>query len=288
MEKQTKRGNRPMKRRWCVPIRIIAGLFITVFLLIFPAAAGAQGKNTRDRVIAVIPPDAPPTYFRNAASGRADGFSVDIMSIVAERAGLQVEYVFEEGWKDIIAAVERGRADVAPLAGISEERRTKLDFTTEIDVFPIVFFVHSHTSVSGWSPGNRTVGVISGSLAYEKLRDRPDIRFQMYDSFVIAMHDLLSGKIAAFACPAPIFLRLAQDADLEDHFRMIEPPIDVIHRAIAVRKGDTALLDRINPVIKDFVGSAEYQHIYRKWYGSPPPPFWTPGRIAAAGGRLSC
>ena len=38
-------------------------------------------------------------------------------------------------------------------------------------------------------------------------------------------------------------------------------PLAVIERAIAVRKGNQALLDRLNPVIAEFVNSPKYRDI---------------------------
>lgn len=251
---------------------------IPALLFLLAPPLSAQQERNPDHVVVIVPPDAPPTYFRDEKTGRATGFAVDIMDVVAERAGLQVSYIFGNGWTDIIEKVERGEADLAPIMGISEERKKRLAFTMEVDSFPIVFFVHAHKADKTWTPENKTVGVLSGSVAYEKLRNRPTIHFRMYDNFEAGMHELLSGKISAFASPSPIFLQIARDAGLEDHFVMIDPPIDTIHRAIAVRKNNIRLLNRINTALKDFISGEEYQYIHKKWYGEPPP-FWTQSRI---------
>lgn len=60
-------------------------------------------------------------------------------------------------------------------------------------------------------------------------------------------------------------------------------PITEIQRAIAVRKGQTVLLEKINKAIEGFVGQEEYRRIYVKWYGKPEP-YWTPRRLSMAGG----
>lgn len=49
---------------------------------------------------------------------------------------------------------------------------------------------------------------------------------------------------------------------------------DEIPRAIAVRKGNAALLARLAPALEQFVQSAAYRQIYARWH-SKPLPFWT-------------
>lgn len=71
-------------------------------------AAGAKEGPALIRVVAVIPPGFPPTYFLDTRTGKAAGFAVDVMDAVAARAGLQVDYVFEDGWSDIIEMLRRG------------------------------------------------------------------------------------------------------------------------------------------------------------------------------------
>jgi len=251
-------------------------LFLGMLVPGIPALSLAQ--TPRDSVIAVIPPDSPPTYFLDTQTKKPAGFAVDIMNAVAERAGLRVEYVFEDGWADIIEMVKNGKADLAPGMGVSKDRGKDLDFSSLIDTFPISFFVRlKHPGIDAL-PGIHTVGVIKGSVAAEKLKERADLRLVLYEGFAQGLFDLLAGKIEAFACPAPTLWQLAHESGVEDHIKVVDKPIAEIHRAIAVRKDNRALLDRLNKAIEGFVGTPAYQQVYVKWYGKATP-YWTPGRI---------
>jgi len=260
------------------------GLCVIAFLLTGTAPlSGAEPQpahRSPDEVVAVIPDDSPPTYFRDEKTGKAADFAVDIMDAVAKKAGIRVEYVFEHGWTNIINKVVSGEADIVPLMGVSEERKKQLAYTDELEAFPIAFFIHSHTNGSTWTAEGRRIGVITDSVAYEKLKVRTNIQLRKYDSFVNGLHDLLAEKIDAFACPAPTFLKLAREADVEDHIQMIAQPIAEIHRAIAIRKDNTVLLKRLNKAMAGFIGGKEHQRIYHAWYGKPSP-YWTPGKIVA-------
>ncbi|MDA8101286.1 MAG: PAS domain S-box protein [Nitrospiraceae bacterium] len=236
------------------------------------------------RVIAVIPPDSPPTYFRDQ-NGKAAGFAVDVMNAVAARAGLDVEYLFEDGWDDIIELLKSGKADVSPGMGVGRDREKDLVFSALIDAFPISFFVRAEHAGIETTPGVHTVGVIRGSVAFEKLHSRSSLHLVSYEGFAQGLFDLLAGKIESFACPAPTLWQLARESGVEDRIKVVDKPIAEIQRAIAARKDHRALIDRLNVSINEYVGTPAYQKVYAKWYGTQAV-YWTPQRIVGAGSAL--
>ncbi len=250
-------------------------LFFVILLPGIPARSLAQAPPVS--VVAVIPPDAPPTYFLDRETNKPAGFAVDIMNAVAERSGLRVEYVFGSGWADIIEMVKNGKADLAPGMGVSKDRKKDLAFSALIDTFPVSFFVRSEHPGIDARAGIHAVGVIKGSVAFEKLQERADLRLVTYDGFGQGLFDLLSGKIEAFACPLPTLWQLANETGVEDHIKVVDRPIIEIKRAIAVRKANRELLDRVNTAVESFVRTPAYQQTYAKWYGRPTP-YWTPRR----------
>ncbi len=269
-------GRTGKHRRWAV---LIACLLPLTGLFSAPVSAGADnarhGTTAAGPVVtAVIPPDAPPTYFRDPRSGLASGFAVDILDALAERAGIRVTYRYGSGWEDIIAQVETGKADLAPGMGVTDDRRTHVSFTDNIEIVPISFFVRSSFDLLGWTPEGQTVGVIEHSVALEHLQTIAGIHLVEYRGFVEGLFDLLSGRVNAFACPAPTLLRLAQESGVEDRIKIVGKPIAENRRSIALRKTDRVLRDRLNRALEGFVSGPEYARIYAKWYGKPKP-FWT-------------
>jgi len=260
-------------------------LLLSMCLVFCVNSSLAQPKVTvspPDRIVAVIPPDSPPTYFIDKKTGKPAGFAVDAMNAIAKRAGLRVDYIFEDGWTDIMNLLMSGKADVVPGLGVSEERKEYCAYTEPLETFPVSFFVRAKHPDLTSTPGIHLVGVIQGSVAFEHLKDRPDLRLSEYESFVQGLFDLLAGKIDAFACPAPTLQALARESGVDDQIKMIDEPIVEIKRAIGVRKDNTALLRRLDKAMAGFVGSPEYQRIYVKWYGKPTP-FWTLRKVAILG-----
>lgn len=259
------------------------GLFFTTLAIIcaFSNQAWAlnqDGRPVLEKVTAVIPRDLTPTYFVDKKTGNPAGFAVDVMNRIAQRAGLQVDYVFEDGWTNIIDKVLRGDADLVPDIGISQERSKSFLFSSPIEVYDVSFFVRSKSAEIKGIPEEYGVGVIKGSVAYDYLKNRSIKHLLAYDSFEHALFDMLSGRIDAFAGPVPTVVKLSQELGVEDKIKPVGAPITEVKRAIAVRKDNPQLLNRLNRAIEGFVGQSEYQQIYVKWYGKPNF-YWTAHRI---------
>ena len=254
-------------------------LFI-VLLLLFNIFADVQAdqKAPPKTLIAVIPSDSPPTYYRDSKTNGAVGFTVDVMNAIGKQAGYFISYEFKNDWDEVLDALKNGTADIAPSMGITEERKKVLSFTLPIDTVPVSFFVRADSKVSKIHDGI-DVGVIKGSAAYEQIRQQYDgINLTTYEGFQHGLLDLLAGHIDAFCCPAPTFIALARNAGIENHIKTLGPPLMELKRAIALRKDDKELLSELNRAVDGFVNTSEYQQIYIKWYGKPEP-YWTVNRI---------
>ena len=240
----------------------------------------------KDRLIAVVPGNFPPQYIVDDR-GRPSGFAVDVMNAVAALAGVKVEYRVAENWAEATDLLLSGEVDLMPNAGISPARREFLDYTPPLEAFSIVFFARdaSHFPNGLDDLAGRPIGVERTNVAYRLLKNRTDLVLDPHDSHQGTLFDLLAGRVDAIVGPAPVIRRIAADANVENRIRQIGEPLVEIKRAIAVRKGDTQLLNLLVPAVQSFTQSKAYQAIYVKWYGEPEP-YWTVARTIWTGGAL--
>ena len=264
-------------------IMLFLGLFVitiafNVAIVDTSAAQTQYSKRVTSEIMAVIPSDLPPTYFRDKKTAAPTGFAVDIMNEIAKRAGLHVHYIFEDNLGDIMKMAARADADIITYLGIDEERSKSFSFTSPIEVYDISFFVRAKSPIVNAIPETFTVGATKGSVAFDQLKIKSIKHILTYDNLEHALVDLLVGKIDAIAAPVPIVTRLSQESGIEDKIRVISPPIAEVKRAIAVRKDNLQLSQKLNQAIEGFVGQPEYLRIYVKWYGTPTP-LWTGNRV---------
>lgn len=249
------------------------------------AAADHSVQPSNEKVTVVIHCDFPPTYFFDKKENRFSGFFVDVMNKIAERAGLQVNYICESGWPRIIDKIKRGEADIGALT-ITGNRKKSLMFTDPFETANISFFMRSQSDIDiSKIPHGYSVGMGKGSAVYENIKDRRNVNFVFYDSYERGLFSLLAGEIDLFAAPEPTIRRLLRNAGLEDKIKKVGGPIYEGKRCIAVRKGNDQLLNRLNKALRGFIGGPEYQGIYVKWYGKPLP-YWTRRRIVGLSAAL--
>lgn len=257
---------------------------VLLFLLFYSLEVSADTEPESDtpapalqKITAVDRCDIPPTYFLDTKTNRPAGFFVDVMNDIAERAGLQVDYICGEDWPDVINKLETGKADIAAMT-IGEKREQNLKFSSPIEISYLSFFGRSQSSLDiNRIPRGYTVGVVKQSVAFDAIKDLPGVNIIKYDSYQQGLFALFAGQIDLLAGPESTIFELARLAGLESYIKMGKS-FSQANRSIAVRKDNLQLLWKLNKALEGFVGGPKYQSIYIKWYGKPSPD-WTLQRI---------
>jgi signal transduction histidine kinase len=245
------------------------------------AAAGAAHAAARTTLTAAIPRDAPPNYLLDD-NGRPTGFAVELMALIARRAGVELRYRVEPNWGAVIDALRRGDADIIPDLGVTPERLREFAFSDPVETFRSSVFVRRDThDVSGIDDlRGRKVAVMRANAAEALLKARGDVRVVTFQDFPDALFALLSGNVDALVYPEPWTWQRARAARVGDRIKVVGGPLIEIKRALAVRADDTELLARLAPAVAAVLASDEYRALYVKWIGTPEP-FWTAQRVAA-------
>jgi PAS domain S-box-containing protein len=265
--------------------RFIAAVIVSAALL--PHGIIAAAEDARHAIVAAIPEDFPPTYFRDPASGKPSGFAVEVMDEVARRAGLEVSYLYGKPWDELHQLVLSGQADVLPGLMINPERERLFLFTGAMETIAVSFCVRESQDHTLVPRAGHQVGVIRGSTAETWLRQRGELVAVRFDSLQHLLMELLAGRLDFALCPEPNIRKLANEAGFDERIRFLHPPAIDGRRAIALRPADTTLRERLDRALTSFYGTPEYQALFTRWWGRPPP-FWSGLRVlAAVGGALA-
>uniref|UniRef100_UPI000D1EBF6D ATP-binding protein n=1 Tax=Cyanothece sp. BG0011 TaxID=2082950 RepID=UPI000D1EBF6D len=122
--------------------------------------------------------------------------------------------------------------------------------------------------------------------AINLLKQYPNVKLDTLESPEQALFHLLSGDVDGLAYPEPPIRHLVQSISLDYRLKTIEPVLKEIPRAIAVRSDRSELLQRLNPAVKAFLQSSDYEEIYQRWYQPTPLITLSPMMLKGLGGLV--
>lgn len=220
-----------------------------------------------------------PPFFWMAPDGRPRGFAIDVINDLAERAGLQLEFVQIDG-----ATFGRGPAadtvDLLPLVAHNAERAERMDFTFPVREVDYSIFTPAD---SGLTPqvladlrGLR-VAVEEGKQAVQLVRAAGGLH-------VIELPDKAALQEALLTDQADAVITLSKWLDdrsmsqaVRDRIAVSARPFFVSQTGPALRPGLGVVRERLNAVIPGYLISETYAALQEEWFGRPP--FWTPQRL---------
>jgi len=206
------------------------------------------------------------------AAGRATGFSAELMRAVGDATGLHVHFRLQP-WDVILAEFRRGGIPVLGNVAYSPEREALMDFSLSN------FDMRGGLFVRADGPGlaqpadlrGRTVAVLRESLGHDYARARQaawGAELLPVDTREEAVQALRERRVDAF-----LSMQLVTQHHLrEEGIRDIVPAalaVDDLNYQLhfAVRKGDAALLRRLNEGLLAVHRDGTYDRLYEHWLG---------------------
>ncbi|MCX7000124.1 MAG: transporter substrate-binding domain-containing protein [Candidatus Sumerlaeota bacterium] len=236
-------------------------LFLAVLML-----TGAVYGDEKEIASIIVGGDRnfPPYQFLD--NGNPAGFNIDIMREVANVIGLKVEFSLTT-WRDAMDDLKNGRIHAIAGMVFIKERLDRYDFSTPYAEDSFGLFVrkgspiHSYADTRGKEIMVRGGGVMQEILEREgrvgrivPVRD-PEEALTLLAS---GRHDgAVLSKIQGFYFIEKLRLK---------NIRHVGEDIHTMPYCIAVKKGDTALIHKLNEGLNILKASGKYKEIYEKWF----------------------
>ncbi len=243
---------------------------------------GAQPpQNVTIRTI-IVPEYYPYTYMNKL--GVPDGYSVDMARAVAGVMGMDLE--IKPGTRDFAQTqLAVGNIDFLTRLAYSKEREEYFDFSPPYTIAYDAFFVRKGSeSISSLDNlKGKTVIVMKGDQAHNYLLSSgvatPE-QLIVVDSLPEALRLLSSGKGDTALMPKVVGLLLVKELHLAN---LSNSPVivEAYNRpfSFAVKKGNLALLERLNQGLVIVRNTGQYKKIYDKWFGTVEPKRLTAAEI---------
>jgi diguanylate cyclase (GGDEF)-like protein/PAS domain S-box-containing protein len=238
-----------------------------IALLMWIATSLSADELSQDSVKVVFPKYFPPQYSLTP-EGEPSGFAIEVISEVARRANLKLEFYPTENWSEAMQLMRNGDADLIPNAGITAEREEFMLFTQPYEQFSIRIFVGENTKdIHNLNDlKNKRVGTTHTNVASKLLTHIEFIKFADAHSAVTA---LLNQELDALILPDVVVKRIAGSFGKSNSLVAVGDPIKVIHRAVAVSKDKPELFKKVEQAISTYLSSDEFYDTQQAWEETP-------------------
>ncbi len=269
-------GAKPMNK---VIAAVVAGVIIAICIgvgvwwyyshSVAPAKSYASTPTGKEYLIVGTSPDFPPFEYV-AKNGSIVGFDIDLIRLLAHKIGYKGIKIVSMDFDSLIPALLHGKIDViAAGMSITPQREKVVAFT--------IPYWHADQAVliranSKWVPKSledlkgKTVGVETGTTGAEyikKYASKLGINVKEYSSFVLAVQDLVNGRIDAVVLDSPVAKMFTSKYPVKIAF--------IIHTGevygFAVRKSDVKLLHALDQALKEVLNSTAYKKLVEKYFG---------------------
>ena len=201
--------------------------------------------------------------------GEYDGIDVAIAKKIAE--DMNVELVIEDmEFEGLIASVQTGKVDLV-IAGmtVKPERQEKVDFSdTYFTAEQSIVVAKDNTDITKADDlkNNKKVGVVLGYTGDSIVTDTLGVaenNILRVSRGIDAVQELKNGKLDAVVIDSATAQALANKNDLK--IVKDEAVFEAEEYAIAVKKGNSSLVQEVNKVLKEMKDSGEIDQLAQKY-----------------------
>ncbi|WEA04552.1 arginine ABC transporter substrate-binding protein [Pantoea dispersa] len=197
------------------------------------------------------------------------GFDIDLAKALCQQ--MQAECTFTNNAFDSLIPSLKFRRYDAVISGmdITAERSKQVDFTQPYYANSAIVIAHKGEYSDFSQLKGKRIGVENGTTHQKYLLEKhPEVIAVAYDSYQNAILDLKNGRLnGVFGDSAVVNQWLKANADLSavgEH--ITDSDYFGTGLGIAVRKGNSALLQQLNSALAALKANGRWQQINQKWF----------------------
>ncbi len=253
-------------------MRISKRLALAVSAAALTLSVGAS--HAQEMTLKIGTEGAYPPFNNLTSDGKLVGFDIDIANALCEEMKAKCEFVTQD-WDGIIPALQAGKFDaIIASMSITAERKEKVDFTDKYYNTPPAIAAPKDSDIKGVTKedlAGKTIGV-QGSTTHFNYSDKTytDSEVKAYPTAHEYQLDLAKGRLDAVNDDISV---LGQWLDSPEGAccKLIgavtpDPEIHGPGAGIAVRKGETALVEKFNAAIQAIRANGKYKEINDKYF----------------------
>lgn len=237
-----------------------------------PAVASAPAPTPAPRVLVVGTDAAYAPFESQNEKGEIVGFDIDVVSAVAQKAGFEVKFV-NTPWEGIFNTLQQGDRDLLVSAiTITDERKQTMDFSSPYFDAQQLIAVKKNSKVGKFDDLKKLkVGVQTGTTGDEvvtKLLGKNSTNVKRFESTPLALKELESGGVDAVVADNGVIINYVTNNSAAGFKTVSDKSFAPEQYGLAVKKGNTELLEKLNKGLADIKADGTYDQIYTKYFGA--------------------
>jgi polar amino acid transport system substrate-binding protein len=249
----------------------IFSIVLVLAMVIGTVALSGCTQETENKIIVGTSADFPPFEYKDE-NGNIVGFDVDMITTILTNQGYEVE-VRDILWETLIPSLETKQIDVI-VAGLSitDERKERVDFSDPYFDADLSVLIKKGSGIvvnNVSSLANLTVGVQTGTTGDTWVFDNlvnvsltPESKYKRYETYDLAVLDLKNNNVQILVLDKPVAQVFAEDNTLQVAYTIVSDD----NYGIAVQKGNTELLQKINQGLADLKASEDWNTLVLKYF----------------------
>jgi polar amino acid transport system substrate-binding protein len=245
-------------------------LLTLVFALFIMAGCSSQEQGTWQKIekegklVVGMSADYKPFEYHDKGDNIV-GFDVDVLKEVSKKLNLKLE-LKDTAWDGIIPGLQAKKYDLIMSAmTITEERKKAVDFSESyFNAGQIIAVLDGNNNIKSVEDlKGKKVGVQLGTTADLEASEMEGVEVKRYEKIPQAFIELNNGRVDAVAADLPVVAKYTLE---HSGVKIVGEPFTTENFGIAMRKGDTELLEKINTAVAELKQDGTYDEIYAKWF----------------------
>mgnify|MGYP006286736805 CR=1 FL=1 len=248
-------------------VTVLRSVFIVVLIAFAALVSFAEGQQEDNKLVVATDATWPPMEFINEDKELV-GFDIDLMNAAAEAGGFEVEFR-NTAWDGIFAGLGNKNYDaVISSVTITEDRKKSMDFSIPyINAGQVLIVRKEASGVTTLADlKGKAAGAQIGTTGAMEIQKVDGVELKTYDELGLAIEDLSNGRIAGVVADTPIAADYAlQNDEYSDTLKIVGEPFTNEYYGVAVRKGNTEVLEMINDGLKKVLDQGVDEELKDKW-----------------------
>lgn len=250
---------------------VLAIIFTSIALIACSSSDSVLNRVEKEEVLRVGFEGTYPPFNYQDDDGEYVGFDVDISKEIADRLGVEVEFITSK-WAGLIGGLNADKFDIIiAQMTVTEERQESVDFTDPYVTTGAVVVTHEDRDDISSEDDlvGKDVGAAAGTSFADLAESIDGVNVKLYEGgFSTYVNDVVNKRLDALINDS-----LVMGFNIAESGHPIKISSDLLssdENAMAIKKENEDFVEKVNDALASMKDDGTYNEIFMKWFDMEP------------------